>query len=326
MRLARVIYRIDVLTKKIIRDTLKISTIVSLLSTIVIFYNTGNYWQSALGTIAVFIAAFLFSKGLRLIMNGLIPPGGTSNVDDEVDDNDEDKAKHVKLPGMAELDLPFKFFVKSKAKRPCTLNLKDIEEERFEFANKATSELAAEMNVKAFARGLWAGTKDEKLERNTAHIEKNAFSIMFVKSKTDSSKYLGYTHILPVTRLTWDKYTSGDIGDNEFHDGYVVDTHAQDEKPYGLIVFSVASVRYDSHLKNPIGEFRGKLGSLYEQAVVYHISKLLQITFVGSEKVIQVLIQNDGKKYLESFSGCCTSNNKYTKDNTRLIVMEIKKP
>lgn len=285
-------------------EVLKPSSFVSpgatLVVVLVLFKLTGSITYTSLGTVIFYALLWLISQLLWLVIQRAIRNSGS-------------KDKFI---------FPGKYIIQNEAD-PVELKLDDINQDRFEFATEKTAGIAADLNVKAYRNSRWTASFAEKFERNLSHIRKNKYSILLVKSLTDD-KFLGYTHVLPVTTGTWEKYNNAQIGDNKFMDNLIVadkGPYRRFKKPFGLILFSVGSVFIDDELKSK-PDLKAAIGELYEQAIVYHISKYLQTMFKDQEKVM-VLLQNMGKDYLKFFSPFAKSTTRLSYDGARIIVFEV---
>lgn len=217
-----------------------------------------------------------------------------------------------------------KYLIRNEYGDPIEINIKDIDSERFEFATEKTAALSADLNVKAYKNSAWSTNFNDKFQRNLSHIRKNNLSIMFVKSLL-SDKYLGYTHILPVSKRTWERYLDGKISDNSFSDNYIAADDVNEKsykQPYGLILFSIASVFYDQELERGPVERREEVSDLYEQAVAFHLKSYLNTQF-KSQNLVEVLLQNMGKDYLDFFKGFSPKSNRLSADGAYIIVFDI---
>ena len=286
----------------ILKPTSYLGPAITVLSILSFYKITGDVALTSVYSVIFYTLLWFLGKGLWLIIQKVIRNTGTN----------------------ARFIFPGKYLIRNPDGDPCTLNVEDINSARFEFATEATAALSAEFNMRAYRNSLWETSFEEKFNRNISHIRKNRLSIMFVKSLIDN-KYLGYTHILPVSKRTWDKYLDGKIGDNTFSEKLIASdspNEKEHKQPYGLILFSVASVTYDSELKNESKNLVKNIGDLYEQAVVYHLKSYLNTQF-KSQNLVEVLLQNMSEDYMNFFKDFAKSTNRLSADGAYIIVFDI---
>ncbi len=209
---------------------------------------------------------------------------------------------------------------------PCeiTEKVENIDFNRFEFVTEETAHIVSNLNVRAFKMSSWKASFEEKHQRNLSHIKKNCLSMMFVKSLTDENHILGYTHIFPISRGTWEKYIAGGISDNEMDENYIASDQPNQpsyKKPYGLILFSIANVSYDTELQK-VKDFRERLGDIYEGAIAYHVNEYMK-TQLKDKEVINILFQNMGIKFLLFFRKVVTIGKVLSKDGDRIIIFQL---
>lgn len=214
-------------------------------------------------------------------------------------------------------------FVNVKDEAPVELKPITIDKNMLVFANEYLADNAATLNVRAFRRTAWHTSYDDKFKRNLSHIQRNKYSILLIKSKVEGL-YVGYTHIFPVTKNTWENYKAGRLGDNAFSYNRIVSDNprANTGDPYGLIIFSIAMVeRYTdcSNSKN----YRLCVGSVLEQATVYHVKKHLEVSFGKTKEPVPVLLQTENQTHYNFLKRCALSTDNISKDGARIIEFEI---
>lgn len=220
-------------------------------------------------------------------------------------------------------------YLKVPAKRrPCQLNFEGINKQRFEFVTESTVEKVSYLNAVAFKRGNWKDSYNAKYQRNLAHVRKNKLSMMLVKSLVEN-KCIGFTHIFPITEATWKEYLAGEIGDNDYPADEVCDLdiltkRTEFDKPYGIMLFSIANAFKDSEMRKS-SDFKRLIGDIYEQAAVYHVSHLLQTAFIKSE-IVPIMFQNMGKEFYNFFKKCAFDTTGLSKDGDRIIIFKIYNP
>lgn len=171
---------------------------------------------------------------------------------------------------------------------------------RFEFATTATSWQGAVMNHEAFGKGMWRTSPEDKHTRNLSHIKRCSKCFMFIKSELDG-RFIGFTHIIPVSETTWNEYRKGQIDDVTFNEMYVVPDEGQktDEKPYGLIIFSVAIAGRNRDWNNP-KMYSKRAGAAIEHAVAFHVRQLIDQHF-SDFRYVNVMFQNEDRRYEDFF-------------------------
>lgn len=235
--------------------------------------------------------------------------------------------KHIGNTGIKEKFIfPGKYLVRKEYGEPCELNLDLTYTNKFKFAVDDLAPIVADLNMRGYARGRWATNLEDKLQRNRAHILKNKYSILLIKSASEN-KYLGYTHVFPVSKRTWERYLRGEIKDNKFGANLIVaDNHAgKKDAAFGLILFSVVSVGIDRDYSGLPKNYRSYIGELLEQAVVYHIKTHMDCSFNDDERDVPVLLQNMSDSYLDFFKACTSNTKNISGDGARIIAFEVVK-
>lgn len=160
---------------------------------------------------------------------------------------------------------------------------------------------AAKLNSSSFLGAARKDTQENKLRRNHAHQRKNPFCLMLVSDKykpNNSFSFVGFTHLIPVNETTYNRYLTGEIGDNDLMPELVC---ALDEPAFAVIIFSLGLERYrlKQVFKNkPNGKFDrllSKVGlppfranAMYTAefdlwvGLIYHLRLLLQ-----NQKIVQ---------------------------------------
>jgi hypothetical protein len=281
------------------------------------FLNTPNVLLAAIGAIVVFIVVFLSTRGniyyasialliphvffiLVLLFFGLI-------------------LKFLKHTGVDhQFTFPGKYLIRQFNACPCELDLSKVDLSKFQFADDSTAMITAELNSKGFSKTAWAGSVEEKYKRNAAHIRQNKYCILLIKN--NAGDYVGFSHIIPVTKSTWEDYMNGKIKDSIFSYKLITPTvpMSDEEKPAGLIAFSIA---YIKDKDNPFDPFIDK-GEILEQAKAYHL-KILCETYFSSTPSVPVLFQNMGEKFWRFFKDCLTSDDKISADGVRIITYNV---
>jgi hypothetical protein len=111
-----------------------------------------------------------------------------------------------------------------------------------------TKKLTGEINYITFMDTVWSGKlewdkEDElkalnrKIKRNKEHLERHPKSVMLISGP--QNHWMGFTHILPVNALVWEKYLRGEIADATFP---AYNISKPGESAYGLIIFSIGSL------------------------------------------------------------------------------------
>lgn len=202
----------------------------------------------------------------------------------------------------------------------CRIDLDGVDPERFEFADRLTAIVTAEINVYAYRNSPWMGTIPEKYKRNLSHINKNPYSILLIKSE-DHLRFIGLTHIVPVNKIRWDLYVNPRPingwkgGDNTFTDKYVCGLDPGDE-PYGLIIFSVARGKEDTSI--PPNQYADYIGDLFEKAMAFQISMYFKTIF-RDRKFVPMLFHNENKS-VNSFIEPAVIEKTTSHDETALSV------
>lgn len=275
---------------------------IAFLTLVSIYEITGNVTLTGIFSILFYILLFLVGKGLWWVIQNVVRNTGTND--------------RFAFSGT--------YLIKNEYGDPLELNTDGIDTKRFEFATEKTAALSADLNMRAYKRSMWATSFEDKFQRNLSHIRKNHLSIMFVKSLT-SEKYLGFTHIFPVSKRNWDRYLDGKISDNKFLDKDIATddpSEKEHRQPYGLILFSIASVAYDDELKENPKELRKNVINLYEQAVAYHLKCYLDTQF-KSQNVVEVLFQNMSKDFMGFFEGFTKGKPRLSADGAFITVFDI---
>jgi hypothetical protein len=209
------------------------------------------------------------------------------------------------------------------------LNFENIDTSQFIFINDEEDvKLCSEINAKAYAKGAWRGTFKRKYERNLRHYRKNKFSLMFIKFE-DTDRYVGYTHVFPVSENVWKKYVDGKLGDNSFSYINICDQNPKgiNEFPYGLILFSAALIEANPIFFGNKEMHKMYIGDLIEKAIVFHCDILIKNHFSNIEAYkkteVEVLLQNEGTNYKNFFKGYAEMS-KVSKDGGTIIQFKIK--
>ena len=129
----------------------------------------------------------------------------------------------------------------------------------------------ARVNCAAFKGSSFEDTFDEKYRRNGSHFRKNKYSVMLMSLKTNVNrvngdtpkggdiKWVGFTHLLPITEGTYNKYLDGKISDVDFNADDVCDL---EKEAYAIIVFSLGLDRFT-------------LKKLHKRGVITRLDRLL---------------------------------------------------
>lgn len=103
---------------------------------------------------------------------------------------------------------------------------------------------AAKLDCAVFLGSAYEDSLESKLHRNHTHQSKNPFSVMLVSLNDKTSgtlKFIGFTHLIPVSEATYDQYLNGKITDKDFNAGLVCKPH---EPAFAVIIFSLGLERY----------------------------------------------------------------------------------
>lgn len=268
------------------------------ITTLFLYIATSSIANSAFGTIIVALILFCIQLFLKFIILNIQPSG---------------VSERFIFPG--------KYIQINSNGTPSQLITEGIQTEYFEFASKITASIAAELNVQAYARTAWQASYDEKFKRNLSHIQRNKHSILLIKSSR--GEYIGFTHVLPVTRNTWDKYNKGLIKDKNYSAKLIANNEKKTlgSDAYGIIIFSVACIKRNRDFKES-SLYASSVGELLEQALVHHVRTLCREYFKGTEEV-PVLLQNMGEEFLKFFKPAATSTTNISADGVRIIAFEI---
>jgi len=231
---------------------------------------------------------------------------------------------------MKKFSMPGTYLIRKNKDKSCILDVKNINNTEYEFATEEKANLTAELNIKGYERGPWGTNYQEKLERNLSHIKKNKYSIMFFRFENQKN-IIGFTHVLPVSFDTWNDYTKGLINDNEFTDNYITSNSSKyiNEKPYGLILFSVVCTEVNFEKYNPAKEkeYEQYLGIVLEKAIVFHIDKLLKVYFSAdsnnSYSKVNVLLQNEDENCYKNFFKDCSNMDCTSADGCTIINFKV---
>jgi hypothetical protein len=201
-----------------------------------------------------------------------------------------------------------------------TDNAKEISSEKFEFATKNTSVIATQLNCIAFKNKQWNDSFNNKHKRNLSHINKNCLSMMLIKS-IYPNRYIGFTHIFPVSKNTWHQYLRGFISDSNLTGRKIISSNKSKVSPFGLIIFSVASAGIHSEFKKA-PSYSAAMGKLLEQALFFHLKTIIMHHF-NDYKSVPIMFQNDETDFLAYFDVGRYRFNKLTKDNKKIIRFNI---
>lgn len=300
-------YLYNFLKVDVLKPTSFVSPIITVINFLIIYKFTDNIPLTALLSVIAFGGLWLLAWFLWLVIQLIIKNHGADN----------------------KLIFSKRFLKSDEPGEPCEICMEEvnkIEARRFSFVRDTDIHLVTTLNLKAYKNSPWFTTFDNKYQRNWSHVVKNKYSMMFVNSLYDEKK-LGYTHVLPVTKSAWDRYLDRKISDNNLMEKFVVADGSFSKgrnEPFGLIIFSVAFVNYDTELKEA-ENFYGKLTSILEDAVVYHISVHLKTLFKNRETV-EILLQTMNRNCFRLFKDVAKSSNRLSKDWARIIVFEIVNP
>ena len=97
---------------------------------------------------------------------------------------------------------------------------------------------ASRINADAFfSKSEWSQSVRKKYKRNKSYFEKNPYSMMLISDRKILSKYIGISHIIPLTQESYNIYASGCTKDNSFPDDLVC---SKDQTPSNLLIFTLA--------------------------------------------------------------------------------------
>jgi hypothetical protein len=108
---------------------------------------------------------------------------------------------------------------------------------------------AAELNTTIFSSSTFKDSFDAKYERNESHQVKNEHAIMLIAHPLESAgteistpvEYIGFTHLIPINKVTYRQYLKGEISDIRFSDQLVC---SPSEPAYAILVFSLGLHRW----------------------------------------------------------------------------------
>lgn len=232
--------------------------------------------------------------------------------------------KKVKNTGIDVKELAFagNYIIRDNTQKACKINLENISTDKFEFFQEDKAEIAGNLNFKAYKRGVWGTSLEDKIARNRSHIKRNSHCFMAIKDVNEPNRYVGYTHILPVDKSTWDEYMAGKIGDNDFSYLNIIPdiSDKDDQKPYGLIIFSIANI-YPLRSFKTNKSYREEVGELLEQAVTFHLHTMIKKHFPNHERV-SALLQTKDKGYISFFKKIANMD-KVTLDGGKIVSFKI---
>lgn len=215
-----------------------------------------------------------------------------------------------------------------------SLDFSDYLKEKYDFPETLLERrIAGEINYLAFSDTIWSGKDpnshgqaeldalNKKIRRNAQHILRNKNTILLVKNSRGD--FVGFTHVIPVSAMVWEKYLRGEIADLSFTEYNVC---SDQEKAYGLIIFSIGKVfkhGFDGYLPSKISEHLSSevnisienekkrrqqekrkdldvdLSAIYK-GVFFHINTLINKNFVHP-KIVPVLVQIEDPDLRETF-------------------------
>lgn len=158
----------------------------------------------------------------------------------------------------------------------------------------------AQLNCAAFSNSAFADSFKGKYRRNGSHQRKNPHSLMLVAHEppggsdqpVEKSRYIGFTHLIPISEATYISYIEGKIKDNDFNAALVC---SPNEEAHAILVFSLGMDRWrikeliTGRKLNALDRFFGRIGlppfrigDLYEAELnlwigfLHHLQTLLR--------------------------------------------------
>lgn len=180
----------------------------------------------------------------------------------------------------------------------------------------------AELNKKAFHRTIWDTGQEQKFQRNSAHFKKNNLCFFSIKN---INEIVGFTHIIPINKSTWDKYKAGKISDIGFGDYFIVPPQKQaiDDTPFGLLIFTIAITENIDKFKNdPAKSYGRQRGDLLTKAIVIHVNKFCESIFVN-QRIVPIMFQAMNDNIIQIFKDMKTNGVEFSKDGARVICFDV---
>jgi uncharacterized protein YbaR (Trm112 family) len=271
-----------------------ISFITATLSTIIILIATNDIVKAICTPFVIIVIYWVIIGVLYFVIQYLIQNAGV----------------HTKF------EFPGTFLVRNNEALACDINLENIDLDQFEFATPITAEESAIINFEAYEYSIWGTSVLNKLQRNLKHINKNPLSILLIKSK-DKKSFIGFSHMLPVSKITWDDYINAKITDNGFPEKHIVSIG--DNKAYGIIQFSLG-MRQPNKSNYELPSSKHEIGELLEQASCVHFNSLKKMFRINED--IPVLLQNMGQEFISFYKDCADFGG-MTKENAKIIMFKV---
>jgi hypothetical protein len=207
----------------------------------------------------------------------------------------------------------------------------------FEYADSAAkANFTGIINHTAFSNklrlSLWAGTQQEKIKRNRSHYLKNSRVLALVQNPnkrnitTGAPPWIAFTHIIPVTKSTWDSYLKEEISDLEFSADDICpltqNAGAKNlhEKAYGLIIFSIAL--YKDHESTPLENIDNRLNLLF-RCLAWHLRGLIKAHF-SNEDEVPIMLQTSVGHFSKLLEDCGIKPSGKSKDCCPIYCAYIK--
>lgn len=204
----------------------------------------------------------------------------------------------------------------------------------FIFANSrplATATGIINSEAYGFSFGPWKSSAHNKIERNIKHSQANQHCLMLVESPKLSQEvvdfpYIGFTHVIPVSKDVWDRYNEGSIQDNDFSedDIFTLDKNP-DESPYGIIIFSVGArpLSIQKKYHGDICDQHRPTLPLMAKATAFHV-RVVAEKFFKKDKEIPILAQSANAYCYKFYTKYKLDSGKNSGDGCRIFTAKVK--
>jgi hypothetical protein len=189
------------------------------------------------------------------------------------------------------------------------------------------ADISAQINHKEFKDTFWEDSLEAKQKRNRAHCRQNPRCIQLVADPAEvgsagskPTKWIGFTHVLPLTTDGYMRYRNGELQDNTFGARYICSVN---QKAAAILIFTIALIPREEQHFEPLGLATARRLHIPLRALHHQLCALMVVHRFAEDEPVLLLAQNDSnekiRKLLEHSFGFKNRSEKRTGDGGLLF-------